>query len=165
MKPFKMPGILLWCLAVLWLVFLTFLSSQSGPDTGRLSRWLADIVTRLLRLAPRYRWEVEALLRTAAHFVCFFGLGALLYAALRMTRQKLGNIHFWAAGIVSVLGVLDEVKKVFIIGRHLSWAEAGLNVIGAWCGIIAAMVVIELVSAGPKAGNTDEISKVKSNAA
>ena len=87
-----------------------------------------------------------------AHFVCFFGLGALLYAAMRMTRQKLGNIHFWAAGICVAIGILDEVKKVFISGRHLSWAEAWLNVIGAWCGIIAAMVVIELVSIGPKSG-------------
>ena len=38
---------------------------------------------------------------------------------------------------------LDEVKKLFISGRHLSWEEAGLNVIGGWCGIIIASAVVE----------------------
>ncbi len=155
MKTLKSSGVGIWGFTLAWFAFIIFLSSQPGEATAKISLALARFLLRLLNLHESRLDALHAFLRTTAHFVGFFVLGALLYAAMRMTRQKMGNIHFWAAGIVSVLGVLDEIKKVFISGRHLSWAEAGLNVIGAWCGIIAAMAVMGLISASSKAGAPD----------
>lgn len=151
MKPFRICGIFLWGLAALWLVLLTFLSSQPGGDTARASSLLARFLLRLLHLHESRLDALHAGLRTAAHFAGFFVLGALLYAAMGMTASKAENLHFWAAGICGAIGIFDEVKKVFIRGRHLSPEEAMLNVIGALCGIIAVMVITGLAASGAQA--------------
>jgi VanZ family protein len=89
----------------------------------------------LFRLPAADVPALDRTLRTAAHFFCFAVLGALLLAALLGTFRKLRGAVGWAAGLCAGIGVLDEVKKAFVPGRHLSWPEAGINVISALVSI------------------------------
>jgi VanZ family protein len=136
---------MLWFAFGAWLILLTILSSEDGFTTAQTSGRLTVFVMGLFRIPALHQAKVESILRISAHFVLFFVLGGLLYSVIRITWDKAGSAHLWALGICFILGIMDEVKKVFIAGRHLSWEEAGLNVIGAWCGIIFAMVVIHFI--------------------
>ncbi len=150
MKAFRMSGILLWGLAALWFALMTFLSSQPGEDTLRTSLQLVRFLLSVLHLPESRLGVLHTGLRIAAHFAVFFVLGGLLYTAMLMTLQKLDGTLYWTIGLCSIIGILDEVKKVFISGRHLCLEETALNVIGALCGIIAVMAAMELVLAGSK---------------
>ena len=132
----------LWGLALLWLVMITFLSSQPGPDTAQTSLSLALFLLRVFNLPQTSLQPFHLALRTLAHIFGFFVLGALFYAALHSTYPSKKHLWVWAGVITGLIGILDEVKKLFILGRHLSWLEAGLNVLGAFCGIGAIMVFI-----------------------
>ena len=137
--------VILWVVFCAWLILLTILSSEDGSATAQTSGKITAFVMELFRIPTAHQAKVETILRIAAHFILFFLLGGLLYAAMRVTWVNARFVHIWALGICGVLGIMDEVKKIFITGRHLSWEEAGLNVIGAWCGIIVAMFVIQSI--------------------
>jgi len=47
--------------------------------------------------------------------------------------------------VCGAIAVLDEVKKLLIVGRHLSWPEAGLNVLGVCAGVAIAAGLCRLV--------------------
>lgn len=142
----KWVKVILWIACGAWMILLTILSSQDGSATVKTSGRLTAFVMGLFRVPAANRVQVEGILRISAHFVLFFVLGGLLYSVIRITWDKAGSAHLWALGICGALGIMDEVKKVFIAGRHLSWEEAGLNVIGAWCGTIFAMVVTHFIA-------------------
>ena len=125
----------IWAGSLAWMIFLFWLSSENGEATTRTSRALAVFLLPLLRLSPEHLLPLEAALRSAAHFVGFFILGLLAYAAVRLTWKQAKGAALWAIGVCSALGIADEVKKLWIAGRHLHWEEAGLNVLGACCGV------------------------------
>lgn len=139
----KWVKVIFWIVFGAWLIFLTILSSEDGFSTSQTSGKFTVFFMVLFHIPKVYHDRVEMILRISAHFVGFFVLGWLLYSAMRFTWAKSERIHLWAWGFCGILGIMDEVKKVFIAGRHLSWEEAGLNIIGAWCGIIIVMIVIE----------------------
>lgn len=133
----KRIRILLWVIFTLWLLLMVWLSSEDGVSTARTSRWLAALVVRVLGFPPSQLIAVDRMLRTAFHFTGFFVLSALMFAALRPTLASDGAALLLAISVCSVIAVLDEVKKVLISGRHLSWSEARLNVLGVCCGALA----------------------------
>jgi len=112
------------------------MSSQIGPATAKTSMRLTTLIIRLLDISTTKKVLIDHLLRTLAHFIGFFILGVLSNSTARITfpnqKQKLILIF----GICSLIALLDEIKKIYIVGRHLSWAEAGLNLLGVLCGTL-----------------------------
>ena len=117
----------LWLLFSLWLVITVVLSSQNGPETASFSRW-TRVLMNLLHIPEAKAAAFHAFLRKSAHIVVFFVLGGLLYGALFVTLRNSKHVWLWAGISCSAFAILDEVKKIFIAGRHLQWDEAGLNV-------------------------------------
>jgi len=113
-----------------WFVFMTCLSHQTGQQTSRVSRTLAEELHPLLPAADTER--LNALLRKTAHVVVFGVLTVLLAATLHA-----GKAQHWrpAAGAVLVLWCWgDEATKRGVPGRHLSWLDVGLNGLGMVLG-------------------------------
>ena len=125
----------LWAVSIGWLAFLIGMSSQNGQETAQTSVRVARLVMWLLGIAPAKLAPVNQALRTLAHFGCFFILGGAVCAAVQVTWPNRPHSATAVAALCSMIAVLDEVKKVFISGRHLSWPEAGLNVLGVLCGV------------------------------
>ena len=133
--------VILWLLTILWLAFCLYLSWQTGEETGqfsqRIARFLLDLLGRL-GLQPDAQ-QFHAGLRLFAHFGVFFVTGLLtasaLYVSLPRSKRK---ITLWIAVVsCTLVAVLAEVGKLTVPGRHLTWSEAGLNVVGAIGGVLA----------------------------
>ena len=133
--------IVLWTLFSAWLVLVVFLSSEDGLSTARTSGRLAALFVRLFYIRSELTWRIDHTLRMSAHFVGFFILSGLAYTAVMATWADLRFIKTYAILFCAVLSILDEVKKVFIPGRHLSWSEVGINVLGVLCGVFISMMV------------------------
>lgn len=132
---------LLWCLCIAWFILLVVLSSQDGAATARTSMIATDLIVNILNLPSSAISLVDWLLRFIAHFVCFFVLGITAALATKNTWHNRKAMIVLSAVLVLV-AVLDEVKKLMVIGRHLDWPEVGLNVASLLLGIL----IIEILS-------------------
>ena len=141
---------MLWILCCSWLAFLLWLSSEDGVSTAYTSQQLSQLILQLLHLPKKQLSQVDQVIRTLAHFVGFFVMGGLSYIASKATwaESKCLVIKVITAG--AILAVLDEVKKLFITGRHLSWPEAGLNAIGIVCGVLFSLWILRLIARAKK---------------
>jgi VanZ family protein len=114
------------------------MSSQNGTQTAQTSLPLSRFVIWLLGLPGTALKPVDRHLRTLAHFAGFFVLGGAAYVSARVTWPGRRRRVAWIIALCGAAAVLDEVKKIFITGRHLSWPEAGLNLLGLLCGVMLA---------------------------
>lgn len=121
----------LWCGAsAAWLVLMTVLSHQRGEQTSRVSETLARDLEFLLPGPDREM--LNAALRKTAHVVVFGVLTVLTGRALGS-----GGLAAPAPGQLAALAVwcwLDEATKPLIPGRHFSWLDVGLNLLGVALG-------------------------------
>lgn len=115
-------------LTVLWFAFMTYLSHQDGEHTRRTSRELAE---KLLFLEMDVGL-LNSKLRKAAHVVVF-----AVFTILLGTTLRLGGYSRWGVIGVVLWSYIDEVTKPLIQGRHFSWVDVGLNLIGVVIGGMA----------------------------
>lgn len=142
--------IFLWSLTVLWLAFCLYLSWQTGPETAGLSERLAQVLLKVLGvvgLTPDpQRFHMD--LRLFAHFGVFFITGVLFAASLEVSlpggSRKDITVFLLGSSICAFIAVAAEVGKLSVPGRHLTWSEAGLNVLGAVCGTAAVCLAAHL---------------------
>lgn len=141
--------ILLGVATTAWLIFCLYLSWQPGEETvqftQRIARFLLDLLGRL-GLQPDAR-QFHAGLRLFAHFGVFYVTGLLttaaLYVSLPRDKHRMGFCI--AAGLCSLVAVLVEAGKLAVPGRHLTWSEAGLNVLGTLAGMAVANAIQWLI--------------------
>ena len=108
------------------IVFLieSILSHMPGDESGRESQALAKLTG-----------INESLLRSAAHIILFVVLSILAIQG-----------YGWSSLIiVSIWCLVDEFTKQWIPGRHFSWVDVGLNVIGTALGAGIACWVSTMV--------------------
>ncbi len=138
----KLLTIFSWGLTLAWLALSLFLSLQDGPDTVGLSMRIAAFLARWLN---RFGVSVSLsafhmALRFFAHFGVFFVQGFLFAATALLTFPRRLPLLLSVLAC-TVLAVMAEVIKRNIPGRHLSWPEAGLNVLGAAAGAALALLI------------------------
>lgn len=117
---------------ILWFLFMTYLSHQDGEHTGRTSRELAEKLSFLDS-------DINILngrLRRLAHVVVYAMLTVLLAITL-----KLGGYSPWLTAGIIVWAWADEATKPLVQGRHFSWFDVALNVLG----IAIGMVIVEVI--------------------
>ena len=117
---------------ILWFIFMTYLSHQDGEHTGRASRELAEH----LRFLDNDINDLNGKLRRAAHIVVFAVFTFLLGLTL-----KIGGISLGWMIIVALWSYVDEATKPWIQGRHFSWFDVGLNLIGTFIGGAVAILL------------------------
>ena len=75
-------------------------------------------------------------LRRLAHVVVYAMLTVLLAITL-----KLGGYSPWLTADIIVWAWADEATKPLVRGRHFSWFDVGLNVLGIAIGMIAVILI------------------------
>ena len=103
------------CLVLTW---------QNGQQTAHASQWLTQLVMSLL---SKFGLQLDA-----------GGTGANPAKPMKMTRR------FLLAAVPLGLALVAEIPKEWIDGRHLTWSEAWLNVLGAGSGIAVAQLIASL---------------------
>lgn len=126
----------LTAMTILWFAWMTWLSHQTGEETGKTSRELAHCLEEAL---PFVRMDLEqwnCRLRKTAHVAVFAVLTVLLGLTLAAAPVALPKLPF--LGAVIVWAWADEKTKIPIPGRHFSWQDVGLNLMGVLTGGVAA---------------------------
>lgn len=136
-------SILLWCLTAGWLILALFLSSQTGAETGNLSMSISSFIGKALGLAESTTPTINVVIRKAAHIIVYLILSGFATAAAINTFTKHRLAWLWPLPICSVIAILDEVRKAAIPGRHCSWSEAGLNVLGCVVGAVVVWAIAQ----------------------
>lgn len=73
------------------------------------------------------------------HFLAYFGLAAILAAALGTGRALVCAV----AGLVALGGVLEILQG--FVGRDAEWLDAAANALGAIAGAVLGLVVLRLL--------------------
>lgn len=102
-------------LDIIWLCIMLYLSHASGEHTSRQSRELH----RITRINEHY-------LRIMAHVICYMILGMLW--SITIGRS------IWVTALIPI-AIFDESTKKYVEGRHTSYPEMGLNILGAAIGV------------------------------
>ena len=103
-------------IAILWFILEAWLSHTPGERSGKESRSLSAVLH-----------VDERLLRKTAHVVMFTVLAILV--SLSFPKWCLWLVVGWA--------LVDEATKPLVPGRHFSWPDVGLNLLGTAVGIAA----------------------------
>lgn len=130
-----------WCAVMVWLAIAITLSSQTGEHTGVLSWRIAKFLGTLLNIAEISMPIFHMGLRKIAHIIVFFILTFLSCNASMKTFVPIRSANNWSMVVCITISILDEWRKSIIPGRHCSWDEAGLNIIGCILGAALAWLV------------------------
>lgn len=112
---------------------MTYLSHQNGDHTKKTSYELAEKLS-FLNADVGF---LNSQLRRAAHVVVFAELTIFLGITLRLGGYTLQPLIFTVAW-----SCIDEATKPLIQGRHFSWNDVGLNLIGVVIGHSILSVII-----------------------
>lgn len=124
-----------WILAAItcgWFFWMTWLSHQNGEQTGKTSRELALCLEKTLPFMRMDLGQLNHLLRKAAHPVVFGGLAFWMGLTVDAAPVALPYWPFFAA--TALWAWADERTKLQIPGRHFSWGDVGLNLVGTLVG-------------------------------
>ena len=114
-------------------IILFYRSHQNGEDTHETSQTLTE---HLSFLSP----DTETLhsnLRRYAHIILF----AVFTFFFTLTLNTLSFSYYFLAFPLLYTWV-DEATKVFIPGRHFSWFDVVLNIIGVVVGVLLGVAVV-----------------------
>lgn len=118
---------------VIWFCFMTYLSHQSGEETTELSRGIVEQIMEYFHLINYDK--IHYILRKLAHIFLFSILAVLVLFTLFLKCNNKKK-YIFAIILMGLWSWLDEVSKVSIPGRHFSWLDTLLNLLGVIIGII-----------------------------
>ncbi len=133
---------MVWSVPFIWLALLMWLSAENGTATNQTSSRLTAAIVDLLGISENHAAGLNHLLRTFAHLFVFFVFGGAVYYAAWVSQPYQSGAALRSFIACIILAVIDEVKKLWIPGRHLDWGEMGLNCIGAAVGVCLALYYI-----------------------
>lgn len=141
MKKFLLVGLVL-CAAM-----ILFLSGQSGAEAFGLTYRLALPIAGVIYDTPDYDqilavMNVMRFLGRVMAFTVFGGLFTALVFAWGSRLSPKVKIIISLAGII-VFGIFDETHKLFIDGRHCTFAEIIVNIVCGSVGSVFVMYVID----------------------
>ncbi len=131
-----------WSVPFIWLALLMWLSAENGTATNRTSSRLTAAIVGLLGISEKHAAGLNHLLRTFAHVFVFFVFSSAVYYTAWVSQPYQSGTALRSFIACIILAVIDEVKKLWIPGRHLDWGEMGLNCIGAAVGVCLALYYI-----------------------
>lgn len=136
--------ILLWAAAIGWIAVLFFFSGQDGVRSNALSTQLAKSLKQLFPMIPLKVWELNRILRKAAHFCIFAVEGLLLGGALMvmLSNTLLGGAL--ATMFCAGLGALNEYHQSFSSGRSCELRDVCIDSAGAVLGVLLAAAILTL---------------------
>lgn len=138
---FHISFYIIFLLTILWFCFMTWLSHQNGSETAETSRHLAEGLKAIFHSRDLNR--LNGKLRRAAHIIVFAVLTVL--TLLTMMAGKIEG-RWIAVCLIAMWSLIDETTKPLIQGRHFSWQDVGLNLIGVGIGCVVIAVVTLAVS-------------------
>ncbi len=131
--------LLVWILAVAAVIF--WLSSQTGEESGNVSKGLMEKLLSFLRLDGN-REKLHHLIRKAAHMTEYAVLGAsvcvlhlYLTATGRWKKSSYIRAAVYALAFSALFAVTDEIHQAFVPGRGPAVRDVLIDTLGAAVGV------------------------------
>lgn len=116
-----------------WFCFMTYLSHQNGEETTEFSK---GIVERIIEYFQRGNYnEIHCIIRKIAHPFVFCILAILVLFTLSQ-KWKNRKVFIIAIIFMTLWTWIDEFTKLSIPGRHFSWYDVSLNLLGVIAGVL-----------------------------
>ena len=125
---------MLLTITIIWFCFMTYLSHQDGKGTTELSVGIVEKIIKYFHLTNYYN-EIHYIIRKLAHPFVFCVLAILVLITLSQ-KQKSKKTYFCLIVLISLWAWLDEITKLSIPGRHFSWYDVSLNLLGVVIGVL-----------------------------
>lgn len=135
--------------------FVLFIFSNSlfpGAESSEKSTFALQVITKILAFFHINLPITEHVVRKAAHFIEYFGLGCLLIVTVRMYTPRPVKHIFMELFILLAVPVTDECIQLHIPNRAGSVQDVALDFCGAAAGLILALLTIHFVN-GPAGKN------------
>ena len=117
----------------IWFYFMTYLSHQSGEETTELSEGIVERIIKYFKI-ENYN-EIHYIIRKLAHPFVFF-IFAILVLFTLYQRWKTIKAFIIAIILMVLWTWMDEFTKLLIPGRHFSWCDVFLNLLGVIIGVL-----------------------------
>lgn len=153
--PDLMAAIFFWFLTASWIVFLFYLSSETGEQSSARS---SEALNNVRLIFGEDIFVTEDMLRKLAHVIEFSILTVLSFIAVRFTN-KISFIRSYAESPVKLIksdnemyiaislwmslltAVVDEYHQLFVDGREGKMRDVLVDAIG----IIIVLIVIRII--------------------
>ena len=140
-KKKKCLVVLSWSAVIICASVIFLLSHQPGDDSKELSVSLRDgLFSRIFDALG----VSENMLRTAAHWAEYCGLGLLSFNAFRQSKNRLP--FFGAFVFCAAYSVTDEIHQIFVPGRAFQFVDIGVDCFGAVVGVFFCFLIYSLIS-------------------
>lgn len=136
-----MKKIIITIILAAWTILFMVLTLQNGIDTTNTSKGLTEFLINLFGLNADEE-AVHGMLRHAAHIIFLAGEGIILFIALHAAKIRLGKNLMITCIACLAFAIFTEAIKIGIVGRHFSWTDVGLNLIGAVAGITIGLIFV-----------------------
>jgi VanZ family protein len=129
------------------------LSGQSGDVSTKLSVFFSRLIAKAIffdydSMPPQTQeyivGELHAFTRKLAHFTAYALLGFAIFMTLHNILKRLSAKVVLSVVICAVYASADELHQLFVPGRAGKPLDVAIDISGAVCGIIAALVVLAL---------------------
>lgn len=143
----KMVIMFLMLLAVMTIIFN--FSSHTGNESSNLSikvtRFISRIIFRNFNNMSLSQQqfivnELHLFVRKLAHFTIYMILGIFMYFFIALTEIRFKFPTAWILCII--YAATDEYHQSFTPGRTMQLKDVIIDSSGAFCGILAAIVII-----------------------
>ena len=131
-------------LALLCAAAIFAFSATEGDESDAMSMSIAGRIN-FMGMDEYMLDALNFIVRKTAHFAVFFTLGFCLANTLKYFGRdaKSKRRMFWLSwGIASAYGVFDEIHQYFVPGRSCTATDMLINAAGAFCGVLAAHVLL-----------------------
>lgn len=125
---------MLLTITVIWFSFMTYLSHQDGKSTTEFSEGIVEKIIKYFNLTNYYN-EIHYIIRKLAHPFVFCILAILVLFTLSQKCKK-RKIFIFATMLMIFWAWMDEITKLSIPGRHFSWNDVSLNILGVIIGVL-----------------------------
>ena len=132
--------IVLWTLALGWLVVLFVLSTQNGEESSELSLSLTHFLLRHLPFLSMTAEEFHPILRKITHF-CIFAVEGFLFGLA--SSDSMSDRPAVALSLIfcAAMAALNEYSQTFAEGRSCELRDMMIDFSGAVLGISVSVLV------------------------
>ncbi|MGN0666425.1 MAG: VanZ family protein [Huintestinicola sp.] len=134
--------------AILVMTAIFYFSSQSGPESTKLSDSVISAFTEKKDAPSMDMWQtLNVIIRKSAHFIEYMALGAALAFGFRFSYAGASKIKYIMLStlVSAVYAVSDEIHQYFVPGRACMLTDVGIDTIGSLSGALLMILFIAIV--------------------
>lgn len=137
----KKSKIISWMLLLSWMIFIFYMSNQTGNVSSGQSSKVVEILKTLGLNFANYQYDlITFIVRKTAHFSEYFILYLLAYNVIR--RYRCNNIGRASILFVIIYASLDELHQYFIPGRSMALRDVVIDSSGGFMALIIQRLIV-----------------------